>query len=107
MTRRAPVGSIRHTSVSGSGGAEGTEFIQYVDSREPQIHEVWDFVSDGITHEVHSTAQVDAGNLAVGEFSSDYLNESGRRILILGRISINGSVEWLGVTEFLRTNGPA
>ena len=39
------------------------------------------------------------------EFSSDYLNESGRRILILGRISINGSVEYLGVTDFHITGG--
>ena len=26
---------------------------------------------------------------------------------MLGRISINGSVEWLGVPDFYRTNGPA
>ena len=37
---------------------------------------------------------------------SDYLNEIGRRIPILGRISINENVEYLGVTDFHRTGGP-
>ena len=106
MTRRAPVGSILRPSNSGSGGTELSEFIWCVDGREPQIHEVWAFGSDGITREVNPTAQVDAGAGVVGEFSSNYLTESGIRVPILGQIFINGSVEYLGIPDFQRTGGP-
>ena len=77
-----------------------------MDGQEPQIIEVWDFGSNGVTREVHLTAQVDVGTGNVRYLSSDYLTESGRRIPIIGRISINGSVEWLGVPDFHRTDGP-
>ena len=50
--------------------------------------------------------QVDVGTGVVGEFSSDHLTESGRRIPILGQISMNESVEYLGVPDFHRTDGP-
>ena len=56
--------------------------------------------------EVRPTAQVDVGAGVLGEFFSDYLAESGRRIPILGIITINGSVEWLGIPDFHRTGGP-
>ena len=106
MNRRDPVGSIGRPSDSGSGGAEGPEFVRCVDVREPQIHEVWAFGFDGVTHEVHPKEQVDVGTGFVGDFLSCCLTESGRRIPILGRISIHGSVEWLGVPNFHRTSGP-
>ena len=56
--------------------------------------------------EVHLTAQVDVSAGVMGEFLSNYLTESGRMIPILGRISINGSVEWLCVPNFHITGGP-
>ena len=71
MTRCRPVGSIRQPSEYGSGGAEGPEFIQWVDGLEPQMHEVWCFSSDGITRKVHSIARVDVGVGVVGQLSSD------------------------------------
>ena len=40
----------------------------------------------------------------MGQFKSDYLAESGLRIPILGQISINGSVELLGIPDFF--SGP-
>ena len=98
MARREPVGSISRPSDSGNGGAEVPELIQFVDGQEPQIHKFWDFGDDGVTREVHPTSQVDVGAGVVGEFATNYLTESGRRIPIFGRIYINGSVEWLGVT---------
>ena len=76
-----------------------------MDGREPQIHEVWDFGDNGVTREVHPTSQVDAGARVFGEFSYDYITESVCRIPIIGRISINGSVEWLGFPGFHRTGG--
>ena len=56
------VGSMGRFSDSGSEDAFGPEIIQCVDGQEPQIHEVWDFVSDGITREIHPTAQMDVGS---------------------------------------------
>ena len=107
MDGRESFGSIGRPSDSGSGGSERPEFIGCVDGREPHIHEVWAFGSNGVTREVHPTAQLDVGTGVVGYFVTNYLTESGRRIPILGRISMNGSVEWLGVPDFHRTNGPA
>ena len=89
MTRSAPVGSICWPSNSGRGGNEGLKFIRFVDSQDPQINEVWNFGSNSITREVHPIAQVDFGAGVVGVFSYDYLTESGRRVPIIGQISIN------------------
>ena len=71
MSRHEPVGSIGWPYYSSSGDAEGPEFIRCVDRQEPQIHEVFDFGEDGITCEVHPTAQVDVSNRVVGEFATD------------------------------------
>ena len=40
------------------------------------------------------------------ELSSDYLTEGGIKIPLLGKISINGSFEHLGVPDAYRTGGP-
>ena len=69
------------------------------------MHEVWDFGSNGITHDVHPTAQVDVSAGVVGHLLSDYLTENGRIILILSKISINGSIEYLGIPKLHRTGG--
>ena len=106
MARREPVGSIGQTSDYSSGDAEGPNFIWCVDGREPPIHEVLAFGDNGVTREVHPTAWVDVGAGVVREFASYYLTESGRRIPIFGRISINGSVEYFGISDFYRTGGP-
>ena len=75
-------------------------------SQEPPIHEVWVFGSNGITREVHPEERVYVGVGVVGELSSNYLTESGCRIPILERISINVSAEWLGAPDLHRTGGP-
>ena len=105
MTRRIPVGPICCPYDSGSGGTKVLEFIQYVDGQDPQMHEIWCVDSNGITREVHPTAQVDVGAGVVGHFLSHYLAENGRRIPIIGQISINGSVKLLGIPSFYRTSG--
>ena len=61
---------------------------------------------NGITREFHPTSQVYVGTGIVGHFLLDYLDVNGRRIPILGKISINGSVELLGILNFHRTSGP-
>ena len=70
------------------------------------MHEIWCLSSDRITREVHPTAQLDVSAGVIGQFLSDYLAENGRRIPILGQISINGSVEYLGIPDFHRTSEP-
>ena len=66
-----PVGAICQRSDSGSGDEDGPEFIQCVDRREPQIHEVWTFGEDNVMRDVHPTAQVDAVVGFVGEFAAN------------------------------------
>ena len=100
-----PVGDIYWRSNSGSGDEDRSKFVQYVDGREPEVHKICTFGEDGVTPKVHTTAQVDVSAGFVSEFSTNYLTEDGRRIPMFGRKSINGSVEWLGVTAPLRTNG--
>ena len=45
------------------------------------------------------------GTLLATQFLSNYLAENGRRIPILGQISINGSVKLLGIPNYHRTSG--
>ena len=70
------------------------------------MHKIWSLVSNDITCEFHPIAQVYVGGGTVGQFLTDYLSENGRRITILGQISINGSVKLLGIPDFNITSGP-
>ena len=99
------MGPLCWLSDSGSGGTEGFEFIQSVDRRDPQMHEIWSIGSDGVTCEVHPTVQLDVGSATVGHFLADYLSENGHRIPFLARISINGIVKLLGIPDLHRTSG--
>ena len=106
MARRGKARSICRPYDSGSGNEEGTKFILFVDGQHPQIHEVWNLREDGVTRKVHPTARVHVGAGFVGEFATDYINPSWRRVSMFGINSINRSVKWLGVPDFLRTDGP-
>ena len=55
---------------------------------------------------VHPTARVDVGAGFIRYFVTDYFTPSWRRVPMFGRNSNNGSVEWLGVPDFMRTNAP-
>ena len=105
MAGREPVGYIRRHSGSDSGDEDGPKLILCVDVRDPHIKEVWTFGEDGVTREVHPTAQVDVGAGFVGEFVTNYLTPSLRRIRMFGLNSINGGIQWLGVPAPLRTDG--
>ena len=70
MGGRETVGAILWISNSGSGNEDLPKFNKCVDRRDPQIHEVWNFGEDGVTPEVHPTAQVDVGTGFVGEFAT-------------------------------------
>ena len=106
MSRREIVGSICWRFDSDSGDEDGPELIQYVDGRDPQVHEVWNFGEDGVTREVHPIARVDVGDGFVGEFMTNDVTPSWCRVPMFGVHSINGSVQWLVVPATLRTDEP-
>ena len=90
-------GSIRRPSDIGSGITEDTAFVQCIDGREPQIHEVWSLCLDRIVRKVHPTAQEEVPIGTIGEFVTDCLAEIRGKIQIIGKLSINSSVQFLGV----------
>ena len=75
MSRQDPYGFINTFSNSCGRDAEGRYFIWYVDRREPQVHEVWNFDGDGVPLEFYPTARVDAGYGFVRESATNYLTE--------------------------------
>ena len=74
--------SISWTSDSSSGATKGVEIIWCVDGQEPQMHEIWCLGFNGVTHEVHTTAQVDVRAGTVGNFTTNCLAEKGCIIAI-------------------------
>ena len=100
MIQHRPMVHISRPSDSGSEGAKDTEFIRCIDVWEPQIHNLWCLRLGNITRKVHPTARVEVGAGTVGEFTTNYLSENGRRILIIRQTSINRSVQLLGIPEF-------
>ena len=50
-----------------------------------------------VTREFLPTAQIDVGVETVGQFSTHYFSENGRRIPVIIQISINVSVKLLGI----------
>ena len=99
MIRRSPMGTIYRPSYSGSGGTEATAFIQCINGREPQIHELWCLCLDRICRKVHSTAYVEVPAGTIRYFVTDYIAKNGRQIPIIGQLSVNGSVQFLGLTD--------
>ena len=65
--------------------------------KEPQIHELLFFAKDILTRKVHPFAWIDVGDFSEYCFRTASATEIGRRMFMYGRISINGSVEQLGV----------
>ena len=93
------MGTIRKPSDYGSGGSETSAFIQCINGRETQINELWCMGLDSIFREVHHIARVDILAGTIGEFFTNYLDLNGRRIAIIGKFSVNGSVQFLGFSD--------
>ena len=96
------MGSIYRPSDYGCGSTDGTAFIQCVDGREPQIHEFWYLDLDGIIYNDYPTSHVEIPAGTVGDFVTDYLATNGRRIEIIGKISVNGRIKFLGLFDQTR-----
>ena len=56
---------------------------------------MWCLCPDGVICEVHPTAQIDVVAETVGQFLTQYFSVNGRRIPIIGQISINRIVKIL------------
>ena len=65
------MGYIRRPSDSCSGSNKYVDFVQFVDSQELQIHEMWCLGSDGVTLKIHTTALVEVGAGTVGQFTTN------------------------------------
>ena len=61
------------------------------------MQDIWCLGSNGITREFHPTDQIDVGAGTVGQFTTNYLAENGRRIPVIGQVSINGSIKLSGI----------
>ena len=100
MIWRRSIRSISRPSDSGSRGTKDVEFIRCGDGQEPQIHKMWCLGSDNITRKIHPTAQVEVGAGTVGRFTTNYLAKNGRIIPIIRKLSINGCVQILVISNF-------
>ena len=97
--------SINRPYDSVSGGSKDVNFIRCVGFGDPQLQEMWCLGSDNVTLEIHPKTQVEVSPGTVGEFTTNHLAENGRRILIIRQLSINGSVKFLGIPDFVRNSG--
>ena len=66
---------------------------------------MWCLSLDNVTQEIHPTVQVEVGARTVGEFTTNCLAGNGHRIPIIGKLSINRSVELLGIPNFVSNSG--
>ena len=67
------VGATHWPSEYSCGDADRSKFIRCVDGHKPKVNEVWILGEDGLTHEVHPTAQVDVDAGVVCKFATNYL----------------------------------
>ena len=104
--RLEPVGAICQPSKSGSGDDDRLKFIRCVGGRQLEIHEVWNFGDDRITPKVNPFARVDVDAFVRDCFVTDNLTGNGHRVLLFGRKWTNGSFDWMGVCDFMRTDEP-
>ena len=91
--------TIHRPSDFGIGGTEATAFIQYINGHETHIHELSCLGLDGLSQKVHPTAHVEVPAGTVGDFVTNYLDENGCQIKIIGQLSVNDSVQFLGLSD--------
>ena len=84
------MGTIRKTLDSGGRATNTTVFIQCINDWEPQIHKLWCVVLDRICREIHPTACVDIAY---------HLAKNVCQILNIGQLSVNDSVQFLGLSD--------
>ena len=93
------MGTIHKPSDSGSRGTETTAFIQCINDRETKIEKLWCLGLDRIYREVLLKDPVEIPAVTIGWFVTDNLAENGIRIAIIGGLSVNYSVQFLGLSD--------
>ena len=91
------MGTILRPLDFGSMGTETTALIQCINGRELQINNLWCPGLDVIFLGVHHTARVEVQAETVLEFVTNYLDKNGRQIKIIGKFSVNESVQFWGI----------
>ena len=99
------MGTICRPSDYGSGFTDTTAFIQCINGREPHINKLWCLGLNGVFCKVHTFVRVEIPSGTVGEFVTDYLAENGRLVEIIGEISVNGNVQFLGLSDQVWVSG--
>ena len=93
------MGTIHRILNSGGGGTETTDFIHCINGRDPHINKLCCLGLDVICRELHPTACVEIPDGTAGYFVTNYLAENGRWIPIIGQLSVNNSVQFLGLSD--------
>ena len=106
MDLLSPVRSTCWPSDSGCGDNDISKFVRCVDGRDPKVHEVWIWGDDGITPKVHPTVWVDVDPWITPYVETDYFTETGSTTAIFVQKCINGSFDFWGVADPLRTRSP-
>ena len=107
MHRCAPMGIIwRHSDGTDSGAPDPRIFIQCVNGWYPISNELWSHGLDDLCRDVNTTVRVDILPGTDGLFITEYLNNDGRRIRIIGKYFVNGSVQFTGFPEDWGSNLP-
>ena len=99
------MGTISRPSDSSSGGIETTAFIQCINGLEPQIRKFWCQDLDRICREFNTNARVDIPDGTIREFVTEYLAENGHQIRITRELSVNKTVQFLGLSDQVWGNG--
>ena len=100
------MGDIHSPSYSGSRALYLIVFILFANGRDTMACELWSHGLDGISRNVHPTAQVDIPTGTVVKFITDYMTTYGRRNRIIGQYSFNGGVQFTGIHKILGSSVP-
>ena len=106
MIWRNPMSNIRIPYNYGSVAPDTSTFIQQVNVIETMIHELWCHGTDGICYKVHPYARIETSSGTVGEFVTELFGENGRPNQSIGELPINGSVQYIGLTEICGSRLP-
>ena len=100
IPRRAPMGSIwRPSGGTGRGDLHPRVFIKFINGMEPMANDFWFHGLDGLSCDVHHTARFEIPAGTDWKFITDYVTYNGRHIIIIRKSSVNGSVQFTGITE--------
>ena len=93
------MGEIRRHYDSGSEAPDLGAIIQCVNARETMIKELLCHGIDRLCCMVYPTAHIEIHDGNIGGFVTKHLSANGWRNRTVGELSINGSVQFIGLCE--------